>query len=51
LTTTSASGGEPGTPFYTGRRPLDLAPLVRKRSIGETHHPIRVEHVAVTVSG
>jgi riboflavin biosynthesis pyrimidine reductase len=30
LTTTARSGGEPGTPFYVGRTPPRLDPIVRK---------------------
>ncbi|MEO6223180.1 MAG: dihydrofolate reductase family protein [Vicinamibacterales bacterium] len=35
LTTSPKPGGEPGTPFYTGARPLEKTPVVRKAGCDE----------------
>ena len=35
LTTSPKPGGEPGTPFYTGARPLEKTLVVRKAGLGE----------------
>jgi riboflavin biosynthesis pyrimidine reductase len=47
LTTTSQSGGTPGTPYHSGPRPPELQPIVRKQGGGDAF-PIRFEHSAVT---
>ena len=44
LTTSSCAGGEPGTPFYVGRRPPTLLPVVTKRSTDPTA-PLVFEHL------
>ncbi|HEU4935674.1 MAG TPA: dihydrofolate reductase family protein [Vicinamibacterales bacterium] len=46
LTTTSREAGEPNTPFYIGRRPPRLTPMVRKRGL-DAEYPIVFEHLAV----
>ena len=46
LTTTQASGGEPGTPWYTGRRRLEMQTVLVKEWDGE-HGPVRFEHGAL----
>jgi riboflavin biosynthesis pyrimidine reductase len=46
LTTSPRAGGEPGTPFYAGRRPLDLRLAVRKEGLGEERGVI-FEHLLV----
>ena len=46
LTTTAREGGQPNTPFYTGRQHLELDPIVRKQGAGDS--PILFEHVAFT---
>jgi riboflavin biosynthesis pyrimidine reductase len=46
LTTTARAGGQPNTPFYTGRAQLELDPIVRKQGAGDL--PIQVEHVVLT---
>lgn len=46
LTTTARSAGEPGTPFYVGRKNLNLDLLVRKRA-GDPEYPILFEHFAL----
>lgn len=43
LTTTQAAGGEPGTPWYIGRRTLEMKTLVVKEWDGE-HGVVRFEH-------
>jgi len=43
LTTTKAAGGEPGTPWYIGRRTLEMKTLVVKEWDGE-HGVVRFEH-------
>ena len=45
LTTTTRSAGEPGTPFYVGRRPPQLDLIVRKRSV-DGEYPIVFEQLA-----
>ncbi len=48
LTTSSQPGGEPETPWYAGRRVLDLRPIVRKRSAdGQQLPPIAVDHLEI----
>ena len=44
LTTAAGPGGDPGTPFYVGRRSPNLRAIVRKRSGGKA--PILFEHLA-----
>lgn len=46
LTTTARDGGQPNTPFYTGRAQLEIDPIVRKQGDGDS--PIQFEHVAFT---
>src|SRR5262245_6211726 len=43
LTTTHASGGEPGTPWYIGRRRLEMQSMLVKEWDGE-HGVVRFEH-------
>ena len=43
LTTTGASGGEPGTPWYAGRRMPEMETVVVKQWDGE-HGAVRFEH-------
>jgi riboflavin biosynthesis pyrimidine reductase len=43
LTTTRASGGEPGTPWYIGRRELKMHTVLIKEWDGE-HGVVRFEH-------
>lgn len=43
LTTTNAAGGEPGTPWYTGKRDLRMKTVVAKEWDG-THGIVRFEH-------
>jgi len=43
LTTTQASGGEPDTPWYIGRRRLEMQTVLVKEWDGE-HGPVRFEH-------
>jgi riboflavin biosynthesis pyrimidine reductase len=47
LTTTAHAGGEPDSPYYSGRRPLRLELVVRKQGMGESL-PITFEHFALT---
>ena len=47
LTTSAIDGGEPNTPWYVGRRPPRLDPIVRKRENTE-QWPITFEHLAIT---
>ena len=49
LTTTERSGGRPGTPFYVGRKPLALAPIVAKRST-DPAAPFLFEHLMLVTS-
>lgn len=42
LTTTARDGGQPGTPFYVGKKKLALELMVRKRADGQD--PITFEH-------
>jgi riboflavin biosynthesis pyrimidine reductase len=46
LTTTSRSAGQPGTPFYVGRKNLALDLMVRKHC-ADPDHPILFEHFAL----
>jgi riboflavin biosynthesis pyrimidine reductase len=46
LTTTTRSGGEPNTPFYTGHTPPHLELIVRKVG-ADPSYPIIVEHAAI----
>lgn len=46
LTTTARDGGEPGTPFYVGKKPPAMDPIVRKRGT-DPDAPILFEHLAV----
>jgi riboflavin biosynthesis pyrimidine reductase len=50
LTTTSKEAGEPGTPFYTGRRHLSRQLIVRKRSAPDVDPPILFEHSTISIS-
>jgi riboflavin biosynthesis pyrimidine reductase len=43
LTTTAADGGEPGTPWYIGKRDLRMETMVVKEWNG-AHGPVRFEH-------
>jgi riboflavin biosynthesis pyrimidine reductase len=47
LTTTSTSGGDPGTPFYVGEARLALDRIVAKRGT-EPDAPIRFDHLAIS---
>jgi len=47
LTTSARSGGEPHTPFYVGKTPPSLNPIVRKRGT-DVEYPIVVEQMALT---
>ncbi len=46
LTTTGRVAGEPGTPFYTGKKKLALNLMVRKRA-DDPDYPIAFEHFAI----
>jgi riboflavin biosynthesis pyrimidine reductase len=46
LTTTGRIAGEPGTPFYVGKKKLALDPMVRKRA-DDPEYPIVFEHFAI----
>jgi riboflavin biosynthesis pyrimidine reductase len=46
LTTTARSAGEPGTPFYVGKKKLALDSMVRKRA-DDPEYPITFEHFAI----
>ena len=46
LTTSPIEGGEPGTPWYVGRRKPRLDVIVRKREVANA--PILFEHLAIT---
>jgi riboflavin biosynthesis pyrimidine reductase len=46
LTTTRAAGGEPGTPWYVGRRALRMETVLMKEWDGE-HGPVRFEHAVL----
>jgi riboflavin biosynthesis pyrimidine reductase len=46
LTTTARAAGEPRTPFYIGRRPPILDPIVRKRGT-DPAYPISVEQLRI----
>jgi len=50
LTTTSAAGGAPGTPWYTGDRAPAARPVLVKRWNGE-QGPVRFEHLVLTSHG
>jgi riboflavin biosynthesis pyrimidine reductase len=50
LTTTSVSGGEPGTPWYTGTARLATDAVLTKEWDGE-HGPVRFEHLVLTIDG
>jgi len=50
LTTTPVSGGEPGTPWYIGTRPLTTRPAVIKEWDG-AHGVVRFEHLVLTTHG
>jgi riboflavin biosynthesis pyrimidine reductase len=45
LTTTARDGGQPGTPFYVGKKKLALEVMVRKR--GEGEYPITFEQFKI----
>lgn len=47
LTTSARSGGEPHTPFYVGKTPLALTPIVRKRGT-DAEYPIEVTQSLIT---
>jgi riboflavin biosynthesis pyrimidine reductase len=47
LTTSARPGGEPHTPFYVGKTPLVLTPIVRKRGT-DPEYPIVVEQSLIT---
>lgn len=49
LTTTERSAGQPATPFYTGKQPLALRPIVTKRST-DPDAPFLFEHVRLATS-
>jgi riboflavin biosynthesis pyrimidine reductase len=46
LTTTARATGEPGTPFYVGKKKLALDLMVRKRA-DDSDYPITFEHFAI----
>jgi riboflavin biosynthesis pyrimidine reductase len=46
LTTTARAAGEPGTPFYAGKKKLALDLMVRKRA-DDSDYPITFEHFAI----
>jgi len=46
LTTTARAAGEPGTPFYVGKKKLALDSMVRKRA-DDPEYPITFEHFAI----
>ena len=46
LTTTARAAGEPGTPFYAGKKKIALALMVRKHA-DDPEYPIAFEHLAV----
>lgn len=46
LTTTARSAGQPGTPFYVGKKQLALDLMVRKRAL-DPEFPILFEHFAL----
>ena len=46
LTTTARAAGEPGTPFYAGKKKVPLELMVRKRG-EDPEYPITFEHFAV----
>lgn len=48
LTTSAFDGGRADTPFYAGRRPPTLEPIVRKRGTGTA--AITFDHFAITTS-
>ncbi len=49
LTTTERAAGQPGTPFYVGRRSLGLRPIVTKRST-DPEAPFVFEHLMLATS-
>ncbi len=49
LTTTERAAGEPGTPFYAGKRTLGLRPIVTKRST-DPAAPFLFEHLMLATS-
>jgi riboflavin biosynthesis pyrimidine reductase len=50
LTTTAQSAGDPGTPFYVGRKKPILELMVRKHA-DDRKYPITFEHFAVSDAG
>ena len=50
LTTSPKAGGQPGTPFYTGARPLETTLSVRKAGLGEETGVV-FEHLVLTGLG
>jgi riboflavin biosynthesis pyrimidine reductase len=47
LTTSARPGGEPHTPFYVGKTPPSLIPIVRKRGT-DAQYPILIEQSLIT---